>query len=174
MAQIKLIIICGEASGDLQAAGLAKELLSLNPQIKIAGVGGTLLGQSGAEIYSDINGLSVLGFFDALKKLPKFFSLKKLILEKIKEEKPKAIILVDFSGFNLRLAKDINKSIPVIYYISPQVWASRQGRVKTIKKYISKMLVFFKFEQGFCSLEYRRRLRSLGKKKNKYKVQVSF
>jgi len=78
-----------------------------------------------------------------------FFSLKKAILQKIKQEKPDGIILVDFSGFNLRLAKAINKTLPVIYYVSPQVWASRPGRVKTIRKYIHKMIVLFKFEQDF-------------------------
>jgi lipid-A-disaccharide synthase len=150
MAQIKrLMIVCGEASGDAHAAGLARAILEMSPGIRISGVGGELLRQSASEIYCDIKGLSVIGFFDALKKLPRFFSLRALILEKIKSEKPDAIILVDFSGFNLRLAKAINKSIPVIYYISPQVWASRPGRVKTIRKYIDKMLVFFKFEQEF-------------------------
>src|SRR3989338_6374286 len=157
MAEKRIVIICGEPSGDLHAAGVAEEILKINSNIKISGVGGALLRDAGAEIFYDIRGLSVIGLFDALKNLPKFFALQKLILKKIGEERPDAIILVDFSGFNLRLAKKINpstalrinKSIPVIYYISPQVWASRQGRVKTIKKYISKMLVFFKFEQEF-------------------------
>jgi lipid-A-disaccharide synthase len=165
MAKKHILIICGEASGDLHAAGLAKEIKNLNPEIKISGVGGTLLRQSAAEIYCDIKDLAVFGFFDALKKLTHFLSLQKLILRKIKEGRPDAIILVDFSGFNLRLAKKINpstslridgersrtinKTIPVIYYISPQVWASRAGRVKTIKRHISKILVLFKFEQEF-------------------------
>jgi len=145
----RIFIICGEPSGDLNAANLAKAILQLNPGIRISGVGGTLLRQSGAIIYRDIKDLAVIGLFDVLKKLPKFFALKKLILQKIKEEKPDAIILVDFSGFNLRLAKKINKTIPVIYYVSPQVWASRRGRVKTIKEYIAKMIVLFKFEEEF-------------------------
>ena len=150
MAEIKhIFIICGEASGDLNAASLAKAILQISPETKISGVGGILLRQTPATIYRDIKDLSVIGLFDVLKKLPGFFSLQKLILDKIKEEKPDAIILVDFSGFNLRLAKKINKTIPVIYYVSPQVWASRPGRVKTIKKYIHKMLVLFKFEEEF-------------------------
>ena len=150
MAQIKRIfIICGEASGDLNAASLVKEILRINPGIKISGVGGNLLKQAGVEIYCDIKSLSVIGFFDVLKKLPKFFALQKLILEKIKEEKPEAIILVDFSGFNLRLARKINRAIPTFYYISPQVWASRPGRIKTLKKYIHKIITIFKFEEEF-------------------------
>ena len=149
MEEKKIIIICGESSGDLHAGNLAKAIKELNPNIKIAGVGGANLRQGGAEIYCDIKDLAVFGFFDVLKKLPKFFSLKKLILQKINEEKPDAIIFVDFAGFNLRLAKEINNRIPTIYYISPQVWASRAGRIRTIKKYIQKMLVIFKFEEEF-------------------------
>ncbi len=149
MPQKNILIICGEASGDLHAGNLAKEILKINPQIRISGVGGPGLREAGARIFYDINGLAVIGLFDVLKKLPQFFSLKKLILEKIRQEKPDAVIMVDFSGFNLRLAKAINKNIPIIYYISPQIWASRTGRVKTIKKYISKIIVLFKFEKEF-------------------------
>ena len=150
MAAIKhIFIICEEASGDLHAGNLAKRILEINPDIRISGIGGTFMRQSGANIYCDIKDLAVIGFFDVLKKLPKFFALKKLILQNLKEEKPDAIILVDFSGFNLRLARKINRTIPTIYYISPQVWASRPGRVKSIKSYIHKMIVLFKFEEEF-------------------------
>lgn len=187
-----IIIVCGEPSGDLNAALLAEAFKKLSPElnpvrdrsskddrlqqenlpnkhsdfiitetnninsnkvisngVKISAVGGALLRKAGAEIFYDIAGLAVMGLFDVLKKLPRFFTLKKIILEKIAREKPDAIVLVDFSGFNLRLAKAINKRIPVIYYVSPQVWASREGRVETIKKYISKMIVIFKFEEEF-------------------------
>jgi lipid-A-disaccharide synthase len=150
MAQIKhLFIICGEPSGDLNAANLAQAIKKINPDIKISGVGGTLMRQAGAETFCDIKDLSVMGLFDVLKKLSRFLGLKKLILQKIDEEKPDGLILVDFSGFNLRLAKEINNKISLFYYISPQVWASRRGRVEIIKKYIHKMIVIFKFEQEF-------------------------
>ena len=142
-------MVCGEPSADLQAANLAKALKTLSPQIKVLAVGGENLRQAGADVFYDIKELSAIGFFDVIKKLPKFFELKKIILAKIKEQNPDAVILVDFSGFNLRLAKAINKSLPTIYFISPQVWASRPGRVKTIKKYIHKMIVLFKFEEEF-------------------------
>lgn len=145
----KLFIIAGEASGDLHAASLVSNILQINPRIKIIGVGGELLAAAGCSLVSDIKDLAVMGFFDVIKKLPKFMALKELILEKIKTERPSAIILVDFSGFNLRLARAINKSIPVIYYISPQVWASRAGRLQVIRKYVSKMIVLFPFEKEF-------------------------
>lgn len=154
MAQIKKIfIVCGEHSGDILAGNLAQAINKLEPSIKISGVGGTHLAKAGAEIFYDIKELCVMGFFDVIKKLPKFLKLKKMILEKINREQPDGIIFVDFSGFNLRLAKAINKRLPTIYYVSPQVWASRENRVNYIKKFISKMIVLFKFEEEF----YRKR-----------------
>jgi lipid-A-disaccharide synthase len=144
-----ILIVAGEASGDLHAADLAGALKQINPALTISGVGGMLMRKAGVEICYDIKELAVLGLFDVLKKLPRFIALQKLILKKMEEEKIDAIILVDFSGFNLRLAKKINQKIPAIYYISPQVWASRTGRVKTIKRYISKMIVILKFEEEF-------------------------
>ncbi|MFA6130258.1 MAG: lipid-A-disaccharide synthase [Candidatus Omnitrophota bacterium] len=150
MAQIKRIfIVCGEPSGDLLAGDLILAIKNLDPEIKVAGVGGANLEKAGAEILCNIKELSVMGFFDVLKKLPKFLKLKQLILEKINTHKPDAIIFVDFSGFNLRLAKAINKRIPTIYYVSPQVWASREKRINCIRDFISKMIVLFKFEEEF-------------------------
>lgn len=149
MAEKSILIICGEPSGEMHAAGLVNELKKINPGIRISGIGSDLLRNAGVEIFYDIKDLSVMGFFDVLKKLPKFLALKKLILTKIKAQKPDAIIFVDFSGFNLRLAKAINNTITTIYYVSPQVWASRPGRIKIIKKYIRKMIVLFKFEEEF-------------------------
>ena len=157
MAKKNILIICGEASGDLNAGSLAKAIKTIDPEISISAVGGETLRRAGVNVFYDIKELSVMGFFDVLKKLPRFFSLKKLLLEKIKAEKFDLIILVDFSGFNLRFAQAVNKSTPIIYYVSPQVWASRIGRVKTIKEYISKMIVLFKFEEDF----YKKRMISV-------------
>ena len=149
MDKKQILIICGEPSGELHAASLASALKEINPAIKISGVGSSLLAQAGVEIIYDTAGLSVMGIFDVLKKLPKFFALKKFILQRIKEDKFDAIIFVDFSGFNLRLAKAVNNSIPAIYYVSPQVWASRPGRIASLRRYIRKIIVFFEFEKEF-------------------------
>jgi len=149
MAEIKkILIVCGEPSGDLLAGSLASCINALNPNIKILAVGSEALSQNKAEIFYNIKGLAVMGLFDVLKNIPKFLRLKQIILDKIEAEKPHAVILVDFSGFNLRLAKLINNRIPVIYYVSPQIWASRPGRIKQIRKFISKMIVLFKFEEN--------------------------
>ncbi|MFH1413363.1 MAG: lipid-A-disaccharide synthase [Candidatus Omnitrophota bacterium] len=149
MSQRQILIICGEASGDLNAGNLARNILKINPDIKILGVGGPHLRDAGVDIFYDIKDLAAIGLFDVLGKLPRFIKLQNLILSKIKRYKPEAIIFVDFSGFNLRLAKKINNRLPTIYYISPQIWASREGRIKTIKKYIRKISVIFKFEEEF-------------------------
>lgn len=150
MEQIKnILIVCGEPSGDLLAGNLVSEIQKLNPQIKFSGVGGSQLAKTKTEIFYNINELSVMGFFDVLKKLPRFLKLKKIILEQINSRKPDCLILVDFSGFNLRLAQAINARIPVIYYVSPQLWASREGRINCIRKFISMMVVLFKFEEEF-------------------------
>ncbi|MDD5130323.1 MAG: lipid-A-disaccharide synthase [Candidatus Omnitrophica bacterium] len=145
----KIFIVCGEPSGDLLAGNLVSAMQKINPQIKFCGVGGLRLAETQTKILYDIGELSVMGFFDVLKKLPKFLQLKKIILKQIETAKPDCLILVDFSGFNLRLAKAVNKRIPVIYYVSPQIWASREGRINCIKKFISKIFVLFKFEEEF-------------------------
>jgi len=148
MAQLKhILIICGEPSGDLLAGNLAREIKKLAPDLKISAVGGPTLEQNQAEVFYNIKGLAIMGFFDVLKNIPKFLKLKQIILEKIARDKPDAIIFVDFSGFNLRLAKIINKKIPAIYYVSPQIWASRAKRIEIIGKFISKIIVLFKFEE---------------------------
>ena len=145
----KVFIITGEPSGDIQAGLLVSQLKALDTSVRVFAVGGESLKAAGAEIIHNIKDLSVLGFFDVLKHLDKFKKLMQSVLDKIEEIKPDAVIFVDFSGFNLRLAKKIHTLTKTIYYISPQVWASRQGRVKTIKECIDKMIVIFKFERDF-------------------------
>ena len=88
MAKQQILIVCGEASGDLNAGNLAKAIKQLAPEIKISAVGGPVLAQAGAEVFYDIKGISCMGFFEVLKKLPKFIALKKLILKQIKTKKP--------------------------------------------------------------------------------------
>ena len=145
----KIVLVCGEPSGDLQAGLLVSKLKELDKTLRVFAVGGENLRLAGAEIFQDIKGLSVLGLFDVLKKIGVFKKLMATVMEKIDQVKPDAVILVDFSGFNLRLAKAVNRRAKTIYYISPQVWASRQGRVETIRKFIDKLIVIFKFEQDF-------------------------
>jgi len=143
------MIIAGETSGDLQAASLVKSLKILNPNIEIFGMGGKKMQAEGAEIIYDITSLAIVGFFEVIKHLGTF----KKIFEKLKtildDRKPDAIILVDYPGFNLRFAQAAKeKGIPVIYYISPQIWAWGENRIHEIKKCVDKMIVIFGFEEN--------------------------
>ena len=132
----------------MHAADLARQLKILSPDIKLSGLGGEKMQNAGVKIYYPITKLAVVGFIEVLKHYGEFKKIFNLILNKIDQEKPDTVILVDYPGFNLRLAKEIKKrNIKVIYYISPQIWAWGKKRIHLIKKIVDKMLVVFKFEQ---------------------------
>ncbi|MBI5149232.1 MAG: lipid-A-disaccharide synthase, partial [Candidatus Omnitrophica bacterium] len=148
--QKHFIIVAGEASGDLHAAHLVDELKRIDPGLTFSGVGGARMRASGVELYRDMSSLAVVGFLEVLKHYREIREVFNLVLKKMDAVKPQAVILVDYPGFNLRLAKEIKKrGIPVIYYISPQVWAWKANRVRQVAQYVDKMLVFFPFEKEF-------------------------
>lgn len=148
--QKHLLIVAGEASGDMHAAHLAKELKALDPRLKLSGLGGPKMKEAGVELYEDLTRIAVVGFLEVLKHYREFKRAFHLILSKAEEIKPQAVILVDYPGFNLRLARELKKrNIKVFYYISPQVWAWKEDRIKLIKHVTDKMLVLFKFEEEF-------------------------
>lgn len=142
------MIIAGESSGDFHSASLISALKSINPDLEICGIGGENMRAAGAEIFFDIAELSIIGFTCVLANLKKIKQLFNLVLKRIDQQVPDAVILVDYPGFNLKIAKEIKKkNIPVIYYISPQIWAWWRGRIKTIQRCVDKMIVVFKFEE---------------------------
>jgi len=144
----KILIVCGEPSGDLHASNLIKDLLSLDSSIRFFGMGGSLCRKAGVDITFDISGLAIIGLVEVFQKIFTVGKAYNSILKKADAEKPDLAILVDYPGFNLRLAAELKKrSIPVVYYISPQVWAWGKNRVNIIKKCVRKILVFFKFEE---------------------------
>lgn len=149
MEKIKnILIVAGEASGDLHASNLVKEIKNIYPQIKIFGLGGKKLKQQEVNLYFEIVDLAVVGFFEVLKNLKKIKKIFRGLIKEIDRIKPDLAILVDYPGFNLRLARELKKrDILIIYYISPQVWAWGKTRIKTIKKLIERMIVVFKFEE---------------------------
>ena len=148
MSQKKILIVAGEPSGDLHAANLVNNLKSLNPELKFFGIGGALLKKCGVNIVFDISELALVGVVEVLKNIFTVGKAFKTVLAKADAERPDFAILVDYPGFNLRLARELKKrSIPVVYYISPQVWAWGRDRVNIIKKYVDKIIVFFKFEE---------------------------
>lgn len=145
-----VIIVAGEASGDMHAAELVREIKGLNPNISFSGVGGQQMKDSGVEIYADLTKLAVVGFVEVLKHYTEIKRIFDLILVKAVATKADAVILVDYPGFNLRLAREFKKlNMKVIYYISPQVWAWKASRIKLIKEVVDKMLVLFPFEKEF-------------------------
>lgn len=145
-----IILVAGEASGDMHGAYLVEELKKLNPSLTFSGLGGRKMMDSGVKIDQDLTRMAVVGFWEVLKHYSTIKKAFDLILAKIHQRKPSAIILIDYPGFNLRLAKKINKQdVKVIYYISPQVWAWKASRVELVRQYIDQMLVLFKFEKSF-------------------------
>src|SRR3972149_3914 len=150
----ELIIITGEDSGDLYGGNLAKEIQRLYPDIKISGVGGRQMRSAGVDIFCDVSEISVVGFWEVIEKLGLIRRLYKQIIEKFDSGNVKGVVLIDYPGFNLKIAKAAKeRGIPVFYYISPQVWAWRKRRVKTIKKYVDKMMVILPFEKEFYQRE---------------------
>ncbi len=146
----KILIVAGEPSGDLHGANLAMALHILAPDLALYGVGGEKMASSGIKLYFNIVSLAGIGVSEVFNNLARLHKVFQKLISIIKSNNFKGIILIDFPEFNLRLARAIAKfKIPVIYYISPQVWAWRRGRVKTISRYIRKMLVVLPFEKEF-------------------------
>ena len=146
-----IFIIAGESSGDLHGAGVMGEMKAIDQSIVFIGLGGKRMAQHGLQSLVPIEKLAVMGFWEVVKNIFFFIKLKKIILQKIDLEQPDKIILIDYPGFNLSIAKNIKQkfNIPIIYYISPQLWAWKEKRIETIKKYIDKMIVVFPFEKDW-------------------------
>lgn len=144
---LRLLLSCGEASGDLYAGALTRELRALAPDIQIAGLGGPEFARAGGRVIVDYRGLSVTGFTEIVAKVPQLRAAKQRLLADAQQHRPDALVVIDYFGFNGRLAKDAHAmGIPVIHYISPQVWAWRPGRIKVIGAVTRKVLVIFPFE----------------------------
>jgi lipid-A-disaccharide synthase len=143
-------IISGEASGDLHASNLIKELKRLDSNAVFTGWGGDLMIEQGVGLVKHIRDFSYMGFVEVLSHLKSILADIRFCKNHILQVKPDAIILVDFPGFNLRIAAFAKEQgIPVIYYISPQIWAWKQSRIKKIKASVDKMMVILPFEKEF-------------------------
>ncbi len=146
----RILIIAGEASGDLHGASVVRALLSLSSEFRVYGVGGKNMRQAGAELILDSSMLAVVGITEVFEKIGNLFSAFRQLKKFIKTNHLSLLILIDFPEFNLimaRVAKGMG--VPVLYYISPQVWAWRPGRVKKIAERVDKMAVILPFEVPF-------------------------
>lgn len=150
MKSNKILVIAGEVSGDLHASELVKKLQEKNPALTFYGIGGDNLARLGMEIFYHIREMAFLGIGEVIKHLPFIRRVHNHLVNWSKENHPDCVILVDYPGFNLKLARSLhNNSVPVVYYISPQLWAWGKGRIKKVKKYVDKMIVLFPFEQKY-------------------------
>ncbi len=144
----KILIIAGEESGDMRAASLVHEIKALRPDIIFTGIAGERCRQEGVLTFTDITELAVIGFTEVIKNLGRIKRVFDLTLEQARKDRPDVAILVDYPGFNLRLAKELKKQgIKVVYYVSPQVWAWKESRVDIIKRVVKRMMVLFPFEK---------------------------
>ncbi len=146
----KIMIIAGEASGDIHGAHLVRAMRALDPHLDFFGVGGNALRQAGVHLMVDNSQIAVVGISEALLKFKIILSALRIVKKGLNRLRPALLILIDFPDFNLHVATVAKKlGIPVMYYISPQVWAWRTGRVKKIKNVVDHMVVIFPFEVDF-------------------------
>jgi lipid-A-disaccharide synthase len=143
----KIMLVAGEVSGDLHGAHLIEAIQKIDPGIEFFGVGGDGLEKRGMRLLHHVHSLSVVGISEAFRKLRTALKTLRELKEVMERERPDLLILIDYPEFNLRLARFAHqKRIPVLYYISPQIWAWRPGRVKSIAERVRKMVVLFPFE----------------------------
>ncbi len=146
----RLMIVAGEASGDLHGANLVTELKKIQPDIDCYGVGGEYMQKAGVDIHVNASELSVVGLVEVIKHYPRLYNILNKMRYELKNNPPDLLVLIDSPDFNLRLAKTAKKlGIKVMYYVSPQIWAWRSSRIKVIKKCVDIMAVVFPFEVKF-------------------------
>ncbi|HEV7768250.1 MAG TPA: lipid-A-disaccharide synthase [Thermoanaerobaculia bacterium] len=148
-APLKLAVVAGEASGDLHASEVIRELKKLTA-VETFGIGGDYLQREGMTLLHHAREMGIVGLFNVLRHLPMFRRVFNELIERIEREKPDVVFLVDYPDFNLRVAKRCKElGLRVVYYISPQLWAWRKGRVRHIARYVDRMVVIFPFEETF-------------------------
>lgn len=143
----RLLISCGEPSGEFYAAELVAELRRRRPDLEAIGLGGDLLAAENVRLLAHLKDLAVVGLFEVLSHLRRIKARFDSVVAEAARFRPDVAVLIDYPDFNLRLARELNTlGIPVVYYVSPQLWAWRRGRIKDVKRDVAKMLVIFPFE----------------------------
>jgi lipid-A-disaccharide synthase len=145
-----IFISAGEASGEAYGAQLIHAARKLGGAVEFFGLGGPKMRAAGCDIAVESHDVAVVGLAEVVRHLPRIYSRYRTLLHEIDRRKPKAAVLIDFPDFNFKLAKQLHKrGIPVIYFVSPQLWAWRPSRIELVKKYVTKMLVIFPFEEAW-------------------------
>lgn len=156
----RVMIVAGEASGDLHGSRLVQAMLARQPDLRFCGMGGRELERAGVELLYDAAKMAVVGAIEVLSHLGDILRARRVLIERMQRQRPALLILIDYPDFNLLLAAKAKKlGIPVFYYISPQIWAWRSGRVHTIKRLTDRVAVILPFEQEFyarfgCSVDF--------------------
>jgi lipid-A-disaccharide synthase len=141
------MLSCGEASGDLYAGALVHALRALEPDIDVFGLGSDRFGAAGGRLVGDFRGLAVTGLIEAVRILPDSYAMYRRLVQAARVERPDVLVLIDFPDFNFRLMAAVKRlGIPVVYYVSPQLWAWRPGRIQTMKALVDRVLPIFPFE----------------------------
>jgi lipid-A-disaccharide synthase len=147
---VKILISAGEASGEMYGAQLIEALRRVDPLLEFFGVGGDRMRGAGCDTVVDAKDLAVVGITEIFSHLPKIYGLYRHLIKEADRRKPDLAIVIDSPAFNWRVARQMKKrGIPTVYYVAPQFWAWRQGRVRLLRKYIDKALVIFPFEEQF-------------------------
>jgi lipid-A-disaccharide synthase len=148
VSSYRFLIVAGEASGDMYGADVARRLFHKFPDCHIYGLGGQRMREAGVQLEGDISKTAVIGPFEVVSSLASLYRVFRRLAERVETDPPTAAILIDFPDFNLRLGQRVRDAgVPVVYYVSPQVWAWREGRLKQLRRFVNKMLVILPFEE---------------------------
>jgi lipid-A-disaccharide synthase len=144
----EILFVAGEVSGDLHAAGVARTLRAAGAPFALTGVGGDAMRDAGVELIEHTERLAVMGFIEPLKHVPHFYRLRRELRRRIESGRVALVVLIDYAGFNMRVAAAAAAAgVPVLYYITPQVWASRAGRLQTLARTVTRAAVILPFEE---------------------------
>jgi len=159
----RVLLVAGEASGDLHGAALVKALQRQQPEVEVVGVGGDQLRSCGMEVLADVSTLSAVGLVEIAGSIPRHYRVMEMLKAQMDQHRPDVVALVDYPGFNMFVAKEAHKrGIPVFFYIAPQVWAWGKGRAKKMARIIDRLAVIFPFEEGIFNAHGRTFARYVG------------
>lgn len=145
-----IMLVAGEASGDLHGATLCRALRELSPTARLIGLGGGRMAEAGVELVADARDTAVVGFSEVVRRLPALWRVYRQLCATLAEERPAVLVLIDFPGMNLKLARAARRrGLPVVYFIPPQIWAWHRGRLKKIRDRVSLVLTVLPFERAF-------------------------
>ena len=148
MADNEVLVVAGEVSGDFHAAALVRAMRARRPDITFFGIGGSAMREAGVDTLVDVEDMAVMGFIPVLRRLAFFHRVFHQLLQEARTRRPKAVILVDYPGFNLRFAARAHAlGLKVIYYICPQVWAWNRSRIPHMARIVDRLLAIFPFEK---------------------------